>query len=198
MGQRIGYRRVSTLVQNTARQLEDVDIDKMFEDKLSGSTRARPGLEAMLDHLRAGDEVHVHSIDRLARDLGDLHAIVRDITERGAVVHFHKESLMLGGGDTAIHRLQLDIMGAVAAFERAIINERSAEGRAIARQKGVRFGAAPKLSKAEQRKVCQQYQAGEPVSRIAIDLDVSRRTIHRVLERAGVERRSNRQAARDG
>jgi len=95
MAQRIGYRRVSTLVQNTARQLEGVDVDKIFEDKLSGSTRARPGLEAMLEHLRAGDEVHVHSIDRLARDLGDLHAIVRDITERGAVVHFHDETINL-------------------------------------------------------------------------------------------------------
>jgi len=73
MGQRIGYRRVSTLVQNTARQLEGVDVDRVFEDKLSGGTRARPGLEAMLEHLRAGDEVHVHSIDRLARDLGDRH-----------------------------------------------------------------------------------------------------------------------------
>ena len=195
MGQRIGYRRVSTLVQNTARQLEGVDVDRVFEDKLSGSTRARPGLEAMLEHLRAGDEVHVHSIDRLARDLGDLHTIVRDITERGAVVHFHKESLTLGGGDSAIQRLQLDIMGAVAAFERAIINERSAEGRALARQKGVRFGVAPKLSKAEQRKVCEQYQAGETISRIAIDLDISRRTVHRVLDRAGIDRRRERATA---
>ena len=192
MGQRVGYRRVSTLVQNTARQLEGVDVDRVFEDKLSGSTRARPGLEAMLEHMRAGDEVHVHSIDRLARDLGDLHAIVRDITERGAVVHFHKESLSLGGDDSAIQRLQLDIMGAVAAFERAIINERSAEGRALSRQKGVRFGVAPKLSKVEQRKVCDQYQAGESISRIAIDLDVSRRTVHRVLERTGVDRRRER------
>ena len=56
MGQRIGYRRVSTLVQNTARQLEGVDIDRVLEDKLSGSTRARPGLEVMLEHLRVGDE----------------------------------------------------------------------------------------------------------------------------------------------
>jgi len=110
MGQRIGYRRVSTLVQNTARQLEGVDVYKLFEGKLSGSTRACPGLDAMLEHLRAGDEVQVHSIDWLARDLGDLRAIVRDITERGAVAHFHKESLMLGRGDSAIQRLQLDIM----------------------------------------------------------------------------------------
>ena len=109
-------------------------------------------------------------------------------------MHFHKESLTLGGGDSAIQRLQLDIMGAVAAFERAIINERSAEGRAVARQKGVRFGVAPKLSTAEQRKVCEQYQAGGTVSRIAIDLDISRRTVHRVLDRAGIERRRERVA----
>lgn len=197
MRQRIGYRRVSTLVQNTARQLDGVELDRMFEDKLSGGTRERPGLAAMLEHIRDGDEVHVHSIDRLARDLRDLHDIIRDITARGASVRFHKEALTLGEGDSAIQRLQLDIMGAVASFERSIINERAAEGRALAKARGVRFGGRPKLSKAEERKVCERYRAGEPVTRIALDLDVSRRTVHRTLERCGVERRPGKRDARE-
>ena len=80
--------------------------------------------------------------------------------------------------NSAIQRLQLDITGAVAAFGQAIIDERSAAGRAVARQRGVRVGVAPKLSKAEQRKVCERYQAGGTISRIAIDRDVPK-DLHR-------------------
>lgn len=181
---------MSTLVQSTARQLDGVDLDRVFEDKISGATRERPGLDALLGHLRVGDEVHVHSIDRLARDLRDLHDIVSDITARGASVRFHKEALTLVGDGSPIQRLQLDIMGAVSSFERAIIAERAAEGRALAKARGVRFGKRPMLSKAQARELCRRYEAGEAVKRIARDMDISPRTVHRTLEREGVTRRT--------
>ena len=78
-GQKIGYLRVSSFDQNPDRQLVDVELEETFTDKCSGSTRDRPQLQACMRHLRKGDELHVHSIDRLARDLKDLQDIVEEL-----------------------------------------------------------------------------------------------------------------------
>src|SRR3954467_2175099 len=92
-GQRVGYIRVSSVDQNTARQLDGMDLDKVFEDKASAKDTNRPKLKACLAHLREGDTLIVHSMDRLARNLMDLRAIVDDLTARGVAVQFAKESL---------------------------------------------------------------------------------------------------------
>ena len=63
MSQQVGYIRVSTVDQNTDRQLADIDLDKTFEDKCSGGSRNRPELTRCLEHVRDGDTLHVHSID---------------------------------------------------------------------------------------------------------------------------------------
>lgn len=92
----IGYIRVSSCDQNTARQItafEDLRLDKVFEDRASGKDVKRPALERCLEMLREGDILHVHSIDRLARSLRDLLGILSDLTGRGIVVTFHKEGL---------------------------------------------------------------------------------------------------------
>ncbi|WP_456238582.1 recombinase family protein [Parachitinimonas caeni] len=87
-GQRIGYVRVSTLEQNTLRQLEQVQIDRVFTDKASGKDAQRPQLEAMLAFVRDGDTVVVHSMDRLARNLDDLRRIVQGLVKRGVCIEF--------------------------------------------------------------------------------------------------------------
>ena len=79
-GQNVGYIRVSSVDQNTDRQLDGIKIDIMFEDHCSGKDTNRPELQACLRHLRKGDKLHVHSIDRLARSLKDLQAIVEELT----------------------------------------------------------------------------------------------------------------------
>ena len=79
-GQRVGYVRVSTLDQNTVRQLDGVDVDRVFEDQASGKDLNRPELEEMIKFVRDGDTVLVHSMDRLARNLDDLRSIVRRLT----------------------------------------------------------------------------------------------------------------------
>ncbi|WP_430041794.1 recombinase family protein [Paenibacillus dokdonensis] len=81
-GQRIGYVRVSSFGQNPERQLEQVQIDRLFMDKASGKDTERPQLEALLAFVREGDVVVVHSMDRLARNLDDLRKIVQDLTKR--------------------------------------------------------------------------------------------------------------------
>jgi DNA invertase Pin-like site-specific DNA recombinase len=82
VGQRIGYQRVSTVDQNTARQLDGVELDKMFTDQASGKDINRPELARALDYVRDGDTLVVHSMDRLARNLEDLRRIVRELTSK--------------------------------------------------------------------------------------------------------------------
>ena len=79
----VGYIRISTVDQNTERQLDGIDLDKTFEDRASGSNAERPNLQACMDYVRPGDTIHVHSIDRLARSLRDLEDLVKTLTNRG-------------------------------------------------------------------------------------------------------------------
>src|ERR1035438_9325695 len=89
----IGYIRVSSVDQNTERQLDGLKLDKVFTDKASGKDVNRPQLKAALDYLRDGDKLVVHSLDRLARNLMDLKTIVTELTARDVVVEFVKEHL---------------------------------------------------------------------------------------------------------
>jgi DNA invertase Pin-like site-specific DNA recombinase len=130
-GQRIGYKRVSTVDQNTMRQLEGVAVDEVFEDKASGkSTAQRPAIEAMLKHVRKGDVVLCHSMDRMARNLDDLRRIVL-ASLLGVCVEFVREGLSFIGEGSPLSKLFLSVMGAFAEFERSLILERQREGLSI-------------------------------------------------------------------
>lgn len=136
----VGYKRVSSADQNTARQLDGVVLDEVFEDQVSGATIERSALQEMLRFVRKGDTVHVHSIDRLARSLWDLLALVEDFRCRGVQLHFHKEGLVFTSEKNHTQDLMLSMMGAVAQFERSMIRERQAEGIAKAKAAGVYRG----------------------------------------------------------
>jgi len=127
-GQQVGYIRVSSLLQNESRQLEGIELDITFTDKISGRDKERPELTNCLNHLRQGDTLHVHSIDRLARNLRDLESIVSSLTGRGVAVQFHKEGLTFTGDDNPMNTLMLQVMGACAQFELSMIRERQREG----------------------------------------------------------------------
>jgi len=134
-GQRIGYIRVSTLDQNERRQLEGHVLDRVFTDKASGRDTARAQLTELLRFVRDGDTVVVHSMDRLARNLDDLRALVQGLTRRGVRVEFLKEQLVFTGEDSPMANLRLSVMGAFAEFERSLIKERQREGIALAKQR---------------------------------------------------------------
>ncbi len=136
LGQKIGYVRVSSLDQNQVRQLDGIKLDKVFTDKASGKDTNRPALNALLDFVREGDTVVVHSMDRLARNLDNLRYLVQLLTKKGIEVEFVKEHLTFTGKDSPMAQLMLSVMGAFAEFERALIKERQREGIAIAKQKG--------------------------------------------------------------
>ena len=183
-GQRIGYRRVSTLDQSTARQLEGETLDRVFEDKLSGKDTNRPQLQAMLAHVRHGDTVVVHSLDRLGRNLADLQKLIDDLTSRGVAVQFLKEHLTFTGEDTPMARLMLGIMGSVAEFEREMIRERQREGIALAKVAGVYKGRKPALSPEKLTEMRKRAAAGESKTALAQEYGVTRQTIYNALGEA--------------
>ena len=182
MSQQVGYIRVSSVDQNTDRQLSGVELDKTFEDRCSGGTRKRPELTRCLEHLREGDVLHVHSIDRLARNLADLLKLVTDLTGKGVAVHFHKEKLNFTGETNPMQDLQLSIMGAVAQFEKSMINERQREGIAQAKAKGKAFGRPSIVTDELVSNVIELKSKGASVSGIARELDVSRNTVYAALK----------------
>lgn len=187
-GQQIGYIRVSSLDQNTARQLQGIDLDKTFMDKCSGKDVNRPQLQACLDYLREGDSLHVHSLDRLARNVEDLLATVRRLTGQGITVHFHKESLTFapeaGNGSPGMSRLMLTIMGAIAEFERSLIRERQREGIAIAKTKGKYKGRKSEITESARAAIRSRKAAGVPITTIAREMGKSRQWVYKVLAEA--------------
>lgn len=184
VGQVVGYARVSSTDQSLERQLVALgDVDRLFTDKVSGRTRAdRVGLTQCLEYLREGDTLRVASMDRLARSLADLRTIVEELVAKGVTVVFLKESATYApGGADARANLMLNILGAFAEFERAIIHERQAEGIAIAKAAGRYRGRAPKLTGEQVAKARTQIEAGVPKARIARELRVDRSTLYRAL-----------------
>jgi DNA invertase Pin-like site-specific DNA recombinase len=180
-GKRIGYIRVSSIDQNTVRQLDGIELDKVFTDKASGKDTNRPQLKAALDYLRDGDVLVVHSMDRLARNISDLLNTVQTLNDRGVVVEFVKESLMFTGDDSAISKLMLTIMGGAAEFERAMIRERQLEGIAKAKQAGKYRGRQSTMTTAQVKVIRDRATAGENKSSLAREFMLSRQTIYNIL-----------------
>ena len=159
----IGYIRVSTVEQNTARQLADLDLDKIFEDRCSGKDTIRPKLAELLEWVRDGDTIHVHSIDRLARNLKDL------------------QNLVFQGDDSPMQKLMLQLMGAFAEFERSLIRERQREGIAAAKKAGKQIGAKRKLNSSALREVKERLKLGESKEAVARAFGISRQTFYNSL-----------------
>jgi DNA invertase Pin-like site-specific DNA recombinase len=180
-GQRIGYIRVSSSDQNPARQLEQVQLDKVFTDKASGKNSQRPELEALLSYAREGDTVLVHSMDRLARNLDDLRSIVQKLTARGVRIEFVKESLIFTGEDSPMANLMLSVMGAFAEFERALIRERQREGIALAKQRGAYRGRKKSLSDGQVTDLRLRVASGDKKAQLAREYGISRETLYQYL-----------------
>lgn len=178
----VGYVRVSSYDQNTERQLEQVQLDRIFVDKASGKDVHRPELEAMLDFVRGGDMVIVHSMDRLARNLDDLRHIVQMLTQRGVRVEFVKEGLTFVGDDSPMAILLLSVMGAFAEFERTLIRERQREGIALAKQRGAYRGRKKVLSPELATELRRRVTAGEKKTAIADEFGISRETVYQYIK----------------
>jgi DNA invertase Pin-like site-specific DNA recombinase len=188
-GQRVAYRRVSSLDQSTARQLDGMTFDREFTDKASGKDTSRPALQEALAYLREGDRLVTHSMDRLCRNLGDLRDIVKSLTSRGVAVEFVKENMVFTNDSTPMAQFMLNIMGSFAELERAMILSRQREGVAIARAKGVYKGRVPAIrSNNGKAELFERLQAsGAKVTAMAKELGVSRQTIYSMLKAGKME-----------
>ena len=166
----VGYRRVSTLEQS----LESQDLgecDRVFEEKQSASSANRPALQELLSFVRSGDEVVVHSIDRLARNLIDLQNIIQELNDKGVTIRFLSENLSFSGsGGCAFQTLQLQMLGAFSQFERTMIRKRQAEGIAKAKQRGV---YSQRKKSVNPDKVRQLFDDGMSKAAIAKHLNIS-------------------------
>ena len=190
-GQNIGYIRVSTLEQNTQRQLHDQKLDKVFIDKASGQNMERPQLHAMLEFIREGDQLFVHSMDRLGRNLVDLRNLVQQLTQKGVQVRFAKEGLTFTGEDSSMAILMLSILGAFAECERSIIRERQREGIALAKVRGVYRGRKRAMPLERLRELHEAAVSGKSKSQLAREFHISRGTVYRYLEeKAAQEKRA--------
>ena len=181
-GQRVGYVRVSAFDQNPERQLEDINLDRVFTDKASGKDVRREQLAEMLNYVRQGDTLVVHSMDRLARNLDDLRRIVQDLTKRGVCIEFVKEKLSFTGEDSPMANLMLSVMGAFAEFERALLRERQREGIALAKKRGVYKGRKRALSDADIVALKARIKSGEKKAQVARDFGISRETLYQYLK----------------
>lgn len=183
----VAYVRVSSVEQNPERQLIAVgDVDHVFEDRCSGGTRKRPALDELLRYIRAGDEVRISSMDRLARSVIDLHQIVDEMVSRGVTVRFMQEGQTVSPENTNGHmgRLLLSVLGAVSEFERAVIRERQAEGIAAAKNRGV-YDRAPKLSLEQVEEAAAKVSMGVPKAQVARELGIGRTTLYKALNKEG-------------
>lgn len=180
-GQKIGYIRVSSVDQNTHRQLEGIPLDRAFTEKVSGKDVNRPELTAMMQFAREGDTIVVHSLDRLARNLDDLRRIVKELTGRGVAVQFIKENLTFTGEDSPMSNLLLSVMGAFAEFERALIKERQMEGIAIAKQAGAYKGRKRTMTDEKIAEIKKRVANNEKKAQIARDMGISRETLYQYL-----------------
>ena len=184
---RIGYARCSTDKQDLAAQramLEELGVapDRIYTDRgLTGTTRARPGLDQALAAVRAGDTFVVPKLDRLARSVPDARQIADALVERGV-------KLALGTSlyDPAdpMGKMFFNILATFAEFEADLIRMRTREGMAIARAKGKLRGKQPKLSDKQQKELCRMHDTGKySISDLAELFSVSRPTVYRTLAR---------------
>ena len=183
-GQRIGYVRVSTVEQNIGRQLEGVEVDRTFIDKASGKNIDRPKFQEMLNYVREGDQVIVHSMDRFARSLKDLVTEVDKLVKRGIAIQFIKENITFTAQATPMDNLMLQLMGAFAQFEREIILERQKEGIKLAAAQGKYKGRVNKLKPDQAEALRLAWKNGEYPSKVALAkaFGLSRQAVYRYLK----------------
>lgn len=149
----IGYARVSSRDQNLDVQIAELKkygVDKIFADKKSGKNTDREQLQLALEYMREGDKLIVYKLDRLARNILDLHKLVSSLKERGIDIVFIKEQIDFSN---ATGRLMFNMLGSFAEFEREMIQERAAEGRAAAKAAGKHMGRPTRPKKDIQRAV---------------------------------------------
>ena len=157
---KVGYVRVSTQEQNTARQevlMQELGVEQLYIDKASGKNTDRPELKKMLAYVRRGDTVIVESISRFARNTRDLLDLVEQLTKKEVEFVTRKEAI---DTTTPTGKFMLTIFGAVAELEREYILQRQREGISIAKKAGKYTGRKP-ITPPHFQEVTDMWRRGE-------------------------------------
>lgn len=181
---RFCYKRVSTIDQNLARQLPDFVCDREYVEKVSGKDTNRPQLQALLQNVREGDEVHVHELSRLGRSVKDLLDIVGHITKQGGSIKFHKENLEFKGGDRdPFQSLMFNLLSSISEFERDLILSRQREGIAIAKDQGKYKGKQSKFTEEEIGRICDEFKKTDNKQKLADRYGISRGYLYSLAQK---------------
>ncbi|MEM9887238.1 MAG: recombinase family protein [Bacteroidota bacterium] len=188
---KFGYARVSTKQQELHLQtdaLEKAGCDEIFEEKITGTTKERPKLQALLTQLRKDDVVVIYKLDRLSRSLKDLISIVEQIQKKGANFHSLTDNIETS---SPTGKLTFHLFAALAEFERSIISQRTKAGLEAARARGRKGGRPKGLSKKAERTAIlaeSYYKEGElSIIQICEELNISKRTLYKYLRHRGVQ-----------
>jgi DNA invertase Pin-like site-specific DNA recombinase len=180
----VGYARVSTYEQNMRLQtdaLNKAGCEKLFTDRVSGTGSDRPGLKASLEYVRKGDTLLIWRLDRLARSLKDLIAIIGGLEKRGIGFRSLQESMdtTTSGGRFVFH-----VFGALAEFERNLVRERTRAGLAAAHARGRKGGRPRKLDAIKIKLLYQLYdERKHTLKELCRILGISKPTLYTYLQR---------------
>jgi putative DNA-invertase from lambdoid prophage Rac len=191
MSRVFAYCRVSTTDQTTQNQSIEIKAagftiaaQRLIEESISGSVAAkeRPGFTKLIDRLESGDILVVTKLDRLGRNAMDVRATVEQLASLGVRVH----CLALGGVDltSPAGKMTMQVISAVAEFERDLLIERTQSGINRAKAAGKQFGRPPALTRSERAAVIDRLAAGTSVSELAREFKTTRQTIMRIRETA--------------
>lgn len=189
MSRTFAYARVSTIEQDTENQLREIEAagfaiedHRIVTETVSGSMAIaqRKGFARLIDKMERGDVLVVTKLDRLGRDAVDVTTTVSKLEKIGIRVH----CLALGGVDltSSAGKMTMNVISAVAQFERDLLIERTQSGLARAKSQGKTLGRPPALSKDQKAAVRKKIKNGEPISAIARQFNISRQTIMRVRD----------------
>jgi DNA invertase Pin-like site-specific DNA recombinase len=177
---KVAYKRVSTVDQSTSRQLEGMTFNKVFEDKVSGKDVNRPELIAMLDYVRDGDELYIHSLDRLGRNTSDLIQLMNQLKDKGVTVVFHKNKMTFSPDfSNPMNTLMFTMLSAFSQFERDLMLERQREGIAIAKAEGKYKGRSKTISDDD---IKEKIAQGLSYRKTASELGISLSTVQRAMK----------------
>jgi len=178
----IAYIRVSTTGQSLEVQeklMKEFGVDKVFAEKVSGTTQNRPVLKECLGYVREGDVLVVSKLDRLARSVSHLHKIVEDLDERGVGFKVIQQNI---DTTTKEGRLMFSVLGALAQFETELRAERCDEGRVAAMARGVKFGAKPKLTSAQIGEMRDKRANGVLIRELMSEYLLSKASVYRLMK----------------
>lgn len=181
----IGYARVSTQDQNLDRQMDSLTAkgcERIYKEKMTGTTSARPEFEKMMATLRKGDTLVIDSFSRLSRSTKDLLSITEQLDQQGVVIVSLKENLDTA---TATGRMMMTMLSALSQFERDLISERTHDGLKAARARG-RMGGRPKVKESKIKQALKLYDSKAlSISEITKTTGISVPTLYRYLNARG-------------